>query len=239
MWIAKSFGVRRPEFTNIFESVLGPPRTTRTWDSVSDLGQKVRVVCRGCNSGWMSDLERQAIRLMRPMIFAIGEISLASEDQRSLAIWASKTHQMYRYGLVGRAPSASAREHLYRQQEPPPGTFVWLAAWRGASKAFVDITAHRHRFFTKKDATDEGLEFEAELLTFRIGHLVIQTIEIPSSTLDVGNVDSRIDQVILPLWPARLDEIAWPPPVFLDDAGLDRFDGRWHRLWLGNPAPPR
>jgi hypothetical protein len=237
VWITRLFGVRKPEFTNVFESVLGTPRPTLTWDSVGDLGQKVAVVCRGCNGGWMSNLERRAIQMMPRMIFPSGDLTLSVDDQRALATWVSKTHQMYRFGLVGRAPTDAARTYLYQNSEPPPNTFTSLAAWKGTSPSFLDIRAHLQRFFTKRDAADEGHEFEAELLTIRIGYLVIQTIELSAANdLAIQNADLRMDQVVLPLWPVGGSPIQWPPAIVLDDVAFEKLDGRWHRAWRGNPA---
>lgn len=49
---------------------------------------KLRVVCESCNNGWMSRLESETKRLLKPMMEE-EEIELNGTQQRTLALWAA------------------------------------------------------------------------------------------------------------------------------------------------------
>lgn len=56
---------------------------------------QVKVVCRGCNSGWMSRMEKG----IEPLVHALSRNGskqwITQTEQRDLAVWAHKTFMMY------------------------------------------------------------------------------------------------------------------------------------------------
>ena len=183
----------------------------------------------------MSSLEVEARRLLTPMIMG-QPATLVSSEMATIALWATKTHQMYRFGIVRRPPLEDELRQVFIQRQPPRGTLTFLAAWNGApGAAYLDIRAHLQQLtrIGEGPVWDEGLR--AELLTVRIGYLVVQTeIVFPI----VGGVPVRLNprdrewtrEHVLDIWPLGSASTIWPPPAALDDAGFERL---CHRMTTG------
>src|SRR5205823_819069 len=61
-----------------------PERVRRgTWHG---LAVQVRSVCRTCNNGWLSGLERDAAQLIKPMLSGLA-VELHEAQQQTLAFW--------------------------------------------------------------------------------------------------------------------------------------------------------
>lgn len=54
---------------------------------------KARVVCRDCNNGWMSDLEKSVIPIIKKMIL-LKKMTIDENSQKILSFWAQKTALM-------------------------------------------------------------------------------------------------------------------------------------------------
>src|SRR5437899_9943417 len=64
-------------------------RSPRRWTG-APFGATIRLVCRGCNTGWLSRLEARAKTILSPLI--VGRpAKITIEDQRIIAAWAHKT----------------------------------------------------------------------------------------------------------------------------------------------------
>lgn len=236
VWIANlplPPGATDPRFTNLVDK---DKDTRRSWDSVGFLGQKARAVCAVCNNGWMSGLEADAGRVLKPMIMG-QRVTLNPDEQQLIALWTSKTHQMYRYGLLGRPPAVENMRQLYEKREPPLGTLTFLAAWNGKpGAAFLDNQAHLSRLHHIRNDVMDDKVITAERLTSRIGYLVIQTVEIVPPT-DEG-VPWRAQPLSpeaaanfhFPIWPRTETPRSWPPRVVLDDLGFERFTQRFANI---------
>jgi hypothetical protein len=84
----------------------------------------VGCVCRSCNHGWMSRLEGEVKRLLRPMMLSPSDdlpFTLTRDDQRVLALWAAKT-LMVLQGTMTERERAVPPEHyaeLFEHQRAP------------------------------------------------------------------------------------------------------------------------
>jgi hypothetical protein len=98
-------------------------------------------VCTRCNNRWLSVLEKDAQRILAPMIHRPDTVTLTTEDQRLLATWAVKTAMML--DLASAEPVIPAGfYHAFRQARAPlPGNWVWLGAYLG--KRHVDATPYQ------------------------------------------------------------------------------------------------
>ena len=95
---------------------------------------RIRTVCDTCNNGWMSQLEEDAIPVLRPLLLDF-QIPLSSEQQVLLAVWAMKT------GMV--LDSIHKHAHFYQKDERknlrenrilPAGTVIWIGRFFGNGK---------------------------------------------------------------------------------------------------------
>src|SRR5437870_12455660 len=87
-WLISCIGEDRTAPTEYWNTVYAPPQT---WP-----GPKftTKHICNGCNNGWMSKLENC---VKPPMGGLINDLSfrLDAEQQRVLALWASKTAMVF------------------------------------------------------------------------------------------------------------------------------------------------
>jgi hypothetical protein len=107
------------------------PATTRAWKG-RPFSTTVGGPCRGCNSGWMSELESRAAPLLRPMVRNFDQ-RLDAPAQHLLATWAVKTMLMLRLVVSTSSEELAADSYswLYQQQSPLPGEHVWVASYAG------------------------------------------------------------------------------------------------------------
>lgn len=91
----------------------------------------VRVVCGGCNSGWMSQLEDDMKVIADPYLTGLSE-SAETKHAELLAFWATKTAMMFQFNDVQSTSfSAAQRRKVFRTRRPPHWTKVFLARFDG------------------------------------------------------------------------------------------------------------
>jgi hypothetical protein len=225
-WIAKLVATEGGRFET-FTHKEG--RLIRHFESVDNLGVVARVVCERCNNGWMERLETSVRRSLVPMIQG-RSVDFDQATIRTLARWATKTHQMYRYHLR-RPPAARARAAVYRGHVPS-SAFVLLAAWHGNSRAYVSHDPHIYRVTKINAPSDPSRDDlgEVEVLTLRINRAIVQAIDVAPPRKDVSVVfDRREFDYVLPVWPPPSGGVGWPPPKFMGDQDYAAFCYRMHR----------
>lgn len=57
---------------------------------------EVRVICKGCNEGWLSELEQTVAPILTKLING-GPVIIAPTDLETLAVWATKTAMMMEF----------------------------------------------------------------------------------------------------------------------------------------------
>lgn len=200
--------------------------TTRTW-ATDALSLTVKRVCKKCNTGWMErEVEAPAQTLMPALIRGEPKV-MDPDEQRVLARWAAKTAVMFQYVVTPPRPvPAGRRRALYTRFEPSGDTLVFLAARLPEAATF----ARHHAYQLRPPDPTLGLE-DAELVTFGIGHLVLQVFVFrfaehttfqPTGNVRGGTIDVRI-------WPLSGVTLIWPPQVIITtDDLLDRYASRFH-----------
>jgi len=180
--------------------------------------QKVRDVCGSCNSGWMSDLEGVAGRVLTPMIFGRAGI-IEQHEQAAIVQWATKT------ALVGMLLSsdrdradgygvlASEYQKLYalrEQVQPLPNTQFWIGRYSGSQRlASLPVTPMVMMF----DGLTEPDHPHGYVMTLVLGELLMQGVRFTSSWLELPLVP---DQGFGQIWPASAN-LLWPTGQPVDD----------------------
>jgi hypothetical protein len=92
----------------------------------------VGVVCKGCNNGWMSELESRAKPYLETMLYGRGR-ELHETGLRTLATWALKTSMMveHMHGAKRHIIPAQEYAHLSEHREPSERVRVWMASYGG------------------------------------------------------------------------------------------------------------
>jgi hypothetical protein len=92
----------------------------------------VGVICKGCNNGWMSDLESRAKPCLETMLQGHGR-ALHETGLRTLATWALKTSMMveHTHGAKRNVIPGGEYAYLFEHREPSERVRVWMAAYAG------------------------------------------------------------------------------------------------------------
>jgi hypothetical protein len=139
--------------------------------------QVVKVVCKRCNSGWMSHIETRA----QPLLTALlrGERRrLQTSDQRLLAFWSAKTMTMVEYtDDATRVTSPEQRAFLYKHRAKhwlPDGSLVWIGSYESYG---YPSRGYHHRALTASQPTGGVVvtpnKPNFQQTTFIIGRLIL------------------------------------------------------------------
>jgi hypothetical protein len=196
-------------------------------------GHKSRCVCRGCNNGWMSDLEVGNKPLIGCLLQDIAT-PLDQSQQKALATWALKT------AMVTESLARAQRGYFYTRTERhdlrtklslPPRTSVWLARYSGSGAIAMKGT-------DAWSANDAPIPIHGYVYTILLGNLVIQsmTVHAPSKYGDAAfNVSPKAgpwEAGLVRVWPPDGRDIRWPPPLTFRD-GQPSIHALMNRFSIG------
>ena len=201
-------------------------------------------ICRKCNNGFLSQLERQAHPVLAPMIQTGSCAVLGPDEQAVLATWATKTvwlleraaRQMYpgQRPIEGYMASESEFAWLWRERKPPPRALVWLAYW--------DCERQVPLMYEPSGAplpTIGGGSRPGHMTTFSLGYVAFQVFstdfvlaEHQSAVQWNTRPPRSLADAILRIWPSLCSTVAWP--------GTKLLRSEWTRLvqWDGVLRPP-
>lgn len=190
---------------------------------------KAKVVCQGCNGGWMKGLEDAVAPTMKRMFDGYPAIQLPAGDditRRALSEWAMKTALMLQFQGRGSAVPPPVYQDFYASKQPPPHCQIYLASHilermpNGAHSISWDVSAG--------SPPPAGVVHKGQMygVTFFVSNVVLQVIGLyPLPPRGVG-LDIKFPQTfagyVQRLWPAGYP-VAWPFTPSLSDAQLVRF----------------
>lgn len=168
-------------------------------------------MCQGCNSGWLSDLETTAQAIVGALVRGRRAI-LDGEKQRTVATWAYKTvllFQMVRAEQLRAVPIARYRE-LYRIRRAPTDVRLWLAVTQSGSAV--------HETSTETNLTTTTATVPGFFSALALGNLSVLCTGRTSPGPQPIRIGARANpRALLPIWPASVRPVVWPPPVPLED----------------------
>jgi len=174
------------------------------------------IVCQGCNTGWMSNMERQTRPLIEPQ--ALGQqATLSMADQVQLAAWAVKTCMTCEMTLGHENLfSPTDRAIVRAERRPLASVIVQVAAYTGTNGPleYVKLVAPMRR-----NGTHVG---ELKLHSLKIGCLIFRVAAfLPGDNGALKKIAVPRD-VQIPVFPP-VKSCKWPPPIVLDDDGFRNF----------------
>lgn len=195
-------------FTHRFNPGPDDNSPSREW-STDELDLVTKTVCTQCNNGWLHDLETKARPVLTRLI--MGETTaLSSDEQKMIATWGYKTALLFQ---LLREENAQAIPHdrfheLFALRHPTPEARLWLGAAKGNNPAKetsteVDMVNVQHRVRGFFSAVALG-----RLLILCAGRLFPGPEQVQAGSR--GRT-----AVTIPVWPASLRTIQWPPPEAL------------------------
>lgn len=191
----------------------------RSW-SARPFQHKVTAVCRGCNSGWMSDLEQRAVPILRPPVSGHA-CSLDAAAQSIAALRAVKTTMMaqFTHPLTRTIPPPDYA-WLYEHRCPPPNHQVWIGARPKGAGEWPFLYRGVGLTIAPVEAAVEDFDTNGHRTTLAVGHLVLH---LSSHTLDDGPVlqfGEGGERALIPIWPPSSTS-NWPPPDILGTRALE------------------
>jgi hypothetical protein len=162
----------------------------------------VRIVCSTCNSGWLSRLEQDSMKLLEDLIRGYHR-QLEVDDQRLLSLWCVKTGIILdRITRPSTIPSIHGCS-IFKNRCPSDYTKIWLTSYMITEP----VMSH---FLQPLSLEIEGNVFSAYLQTFHIGAFSAQILW-SESQLAVNSVASYPDSLAhTNIWPLNNSAVEWP-----------------------------
>jgi hypothetical protein len=196
--------------------------------------EKLPVVCRECNSGWMSVLSLKVKERFGRTMLSGEPFSLGARDASTLAAFT------FMKGAVTNHLAAheyepfftrAVRERFRVSLELPPMLKMWFAAFQGEvriitrSNFAIVSTSERGRLY--------GMEFGS--FTYVVGKLALQLlaprwkhINHRGRPLLSLTPNAYWNTATVLFWPYKREVLSWPPPKYIGDnmiqAFIDRFN---------------
>jgi hypothetical protein len=171
-----------------------------------------------CNSGWMSELESDALLFMAPMIDRGALAHLNRERQRTLVAWALKTAMVYEFANTRRTHyfTREERQQLKMWLSPPDSVWIWVGRAEMPSQAYGQPIYRAQPNLARPPLY---------ALTFTAGQFLMQVLAYRPH--EGGEAVPRIApgpfaEALIQLWPSPDTEIIqWPPAgsVTTDEIG--------------------
>jgi hypothetical protein len=195
---------------------LSTPNETsevREWASAS-FNAKVACACKQCNNGWMSRLEARAKPLLEPIILGKRQVLLDQKAQTLFATWAVLRTFVFHELTRTRDIPAEHYQYLFKEQQPPPNTIVWIGAYSEPAVA-AGFSNETGIPASEADNFPSGAKVYASALT--AGNLVMR-VSGHNLDIDATILDRTFGQALIRIWP-NPEEVTWPPRLALDAKG--------------------
>jgi hypothetical protein len=190
----------------------------------------LRVVCKSCNNGWMSQLQQRTKPYLLPLIS--GDVTaFDAKAQEILSAWVAifvmVAEHFDRYKVVS---SQTERGSLWKNQKAPSNWKIWIGDyqrknWKAHLARFcVAISSRKHHRIRRMD---NGLPRpNTQTVTFVVGRLYVH---VASSATDIFEDWHLVrPDLLVQIWPVRRNIVAWPRTT-MTDRDADKIAGEFHR----------
>jgi hypothetical protein len=176
----------------------------------------MKIVCRKCNNGWMSDIVKDSKPTLKSLILGKWPL-LTSEKQFVLARWAALTIMVKEYDFDGtRSGSDEERSYMFLHRCPPPNWRVQIGRSAGYPTGWV-----WHRGLGLRHARDPVINHRAntQISFIALGEVIFQVSSTNYSfaSASVHELAPRLDN-LWTIWPTTSVPPARP------DYALDQGD---------------
>lgn len=160
----------KPAPTPHYRAVLDRPGATRD--------KRLRVVCKACNSGWMSILQNAAKPLLIPVMTGTWPASFSDDERKTVAAWATMASMVVDAGMPHLSGVTQAERTEFMQTLTPPNNWVIWMHWFE-----VPRTCHfDHRAYglaipddvVQRASPGSALPINSQMTYFICGHAILQ-----------------------------------------------------------------
>jgi hypothetical protein len=182
--------------------------------------QTVRQVCKPCNEGWMSKLEKASQPFLTPMIE--GRSGLFGSDVALLvATWFTKTVLVCDLMVPERAFPDTAYREFYQHQEPFPYSALWLTS---LVPGYASLSSFRSAHDTGLIVNGQlsGERHKTYICTIKMGQLIGQLVISGSADIIAFIAGHESSDGHSLAWP-YMDVVQWPLTRFNTMDGIEAF----------------
>jgi hypothetical protein len=154
---------------------------SREYGGVLQRKFKPRVVCRDCNTGWMSVLEGATKPILRPLILG-EERHLTREDQKILAAWVCLKNMVAEFSASKtKATEAVDFDRMHKERLPPARATVWLGQHTGAdwTMRYRHLGMHIMHGSVRPIDPERDPPMNGQVTTFTAGPVVFVLLTLP------------------------------------------------------------
>lgn len=186
--------------------------------------EKAKFVCKGCNQGWMSELESEAKPVLTPAVTREGPCRFDLVAQWTIARWAVKTS----YVLQMQGPEQLAPQMhpllLKLNLMPPPQVSVWIGSHRRAVQDPTNSVYLQKPLWVRpeKDRGRSATEF-GYMSFLAVGGVSFLLVEHRFGTYVecVLGEEHPSSQMFTKIWPRTRRIASWPPHLMADQELID------------------
>ena len=182
------------------------------------------VVCKGCNEGWMNNLEQQHAKPAMSDLIVGRKISELSQSRaNSIALFAFKSaiviDRMRRDGQP--FFRRSIRHGFARTLQIPDGVQMWLAG-------FLPMGSGRFNTYYGEASLQDMERLKLYVCTYGVGHFVFQVVAVRTIGIPSFGPHPGFEYVGVPFWPEVPPRTSWPPgEVLRTRTDFEKFSERW------------
>jgi hypothetical protein len=242
-WVGECFG---REVEGLSQIVDGSGNVTQ-WPSAA-FSDVVKVVCEGCNTGWMErQIEKPVQATLGPMMTKGWSTSLSVRTQKALADWAVLQALMLAH-LHPRHPVIPTSEYarFYAAKSALPANLVWIGRRNSAGIALASSLSEAIDNVQIPNSDPEAAAFTASSIheavaagegmyrvTFAVGFVVFQVFGHTFTGPMVVEGGSALAPAVHRIWPSDR-QVLWPPSQGVETIGGLRG---LHKAWGGDGGP--
>ncbi len=212
---------------------------TRWTDKRFDL--KANVVCRDCNSGWMSEMDNDAKHSLQDIILHDCNVCILPEGLNAIAAYTMKSAFIGDYIARHREPffDQRTRQLFAQSRRPLEEAHMWMGRIqqpRGKKKGI-----YKTRYGQPHGSTTVRL-LDTYVFTFSLEAVLLQLAITRFNDPIVGdsayspelNQEKRLDPMLIPFWPLRVVNrgVEWPPIQNIHYSQLEEVADRFTHLTI-------
>ena len=224
-----------------------PYNSTKTTEASGDPhSQRLRKVCKRCNSGWMSILQNRVKPILTPHLAGHWPDKCDS-DQKILAAWATMFTMVVEFKHIPTVTvNQKQRQDFSLIQIPPENWHVWCGHYEGKfwkeSKCFSHFGLVPSAFAAYPKDIPSVIrmpnQFNAQSTAITIGNLFLMTFSwVNDAVRNFDPLRFEIAHGLRTVWPVR-NPVVVAPTVILDDFVADHVSRSFVPLDQRNSVRP-